>query len=183
LLHCRQKKGGTLSDAAHFLETDQGPHQLKYYFSLLFTVLKVFERLPPRADIAAIAATAIKAAIRPYSIAVAPSSFLKSFLIIFISSLLFNIHPVSQKLRLILDFIDRILRNSYFPAFKTLLETLFHIPVEVDATVPRAAIIAMTINDAISPYSIAVAPFWHLTMPRISSNILAPISLAVASEF
>jgi 8-oxo-dGTP diphosphatase len=36
----------------------------------------------------------------------------------------------------------------------------------------------MTINDAISPYSIAVAPDWHLTMPRIRSNILAPISLA-----
>lgn len=51
-------------------------------------------------------------------------------------------------------------------------------PVDVDANEPRAAIIAMTINDAISPYSIAVAPFWHLTMPRISSNILAPISLA-----
>jgi 8-oxo-dGTP diphosphatase len=98
-------------------------------------------------------------------------------LIIFISSLLFNIHPVSQKKRLNLDFNDRILRKSYFPAFTTLLETLFHIPVDVPATVPRAAIIAMTINDAISPYSIAVAPFWHLTMPRISSNILAPIAV------
>jgi 8-oxo-dGTP diphosphatase len=55
-----------------------------------------------------------------------------------------------------------------------LVETLFHIPVDVDATVPRAAIMAMTINEAISPYSIAVAPFWHLTMPRISSNIIGP---------
>jgi hypothetical protein len=68
-------------------------------------------------------------------------------------------------MRLDFDFIDRILRKGYFEAFTTLLETLFHIPVDVDATVPRAVIMAMTINDAISPYSIAVAPFWHLTMP------------------
>jgi hypothetical protein len=43
--------------------------------------VKVSDRLLPRVPIAVIAATAIKAAIRPYSIAVAPSSFLKIFLI------------------------------------------------------------------------------------------------------
>jgi 8-oxo-dGTP diphosphatase len=58
------------------------------------------------------------------------------------------------------------------------LETPFHIPVDVEANMPSDAIIATTINDAISPYSIAVAPFWHLTMPRISSNIVVPVSLA-----
>jgi hypothetical protein len=47
----------------------------------------------PSVVIAAIAATEIKAAIKPYSIAVAPFSFLKIFLIIFILILLLFIHP------------------------------------------------------------------------------------------
>jgi 8-oxo-dGTP diphosphatase len=48
---------------------------------------------------------------------------------------------------------------------------VFHIS-EVDvATLPSAVIIAITINDAINPYSTAVAPFSHLAMLRIVSNI------------
>jgi 8-oxo-dGTP diphosphatase len=54
------------------------------------------------------------------------------------------------------------------------LDTLFQIPVDDVANEPRAPTIAMTINDTISPYSIAVAPDWHLTMPRIRSNICGP---------
>ena len=50
----------------------------------LLTLLNVFERFDPKLPIATIAATAIKAAIRPYSIAVAPSSVFNSFLIMFI---------------------------------------------------------------------------------------------------
>jgi hypothetical protein len=49
-------------------------------YSLLDTLLKVAVRLLPTALKAAIAATAIRAAISPYSMAVAPSSFFKSLL-------------------------------------------------------------------------------------------------------
>ena len=44
-------------------------------YRLAATVLKVLVRLPPTDEIIAIAATAISAAIRPYSIAVTPRSF------------------------------------------------------------------------------------------------------------
>jgi 8-oxo-dGTP diphosphatase len=47
-------------------------------------------------------------------------------------------------------------------------------PVEEDAKFPRATIITTTIRPAISPYSIAVAPDRHLTMSRISSNMIGP---------
>jgi 8-oxo-dGTP diphosphatase len=57
------------------------------------------------------------------------------------------------------------------------LETLSQIPVDEVANVPKAPTIAMTIKDTISPYSIAVAPDWHLTMPRIRSNIIGSIFL------
>jgi hypothetical protein len=59
----------------------------------------------------------------------------------------------------------------------TLFETVFHIPVVVEAIDPIAPTIAMTIKDTINPYSTAVAPFWHFAMPRISSNMIGPVSL------
>jgi hypothetical protein len=54
------------------------PIRYSFDYSLLDTLLKVAVRLLPTALKAAIAATAIRAAISPYSIAVAPSSFFKS---------------------------------------------------------------------------------------------------------
>lgn len=60
-------------------------------FMLLPTLLKVLDKLVPRLVIAVIAATAIKAAIRPYSIAVAPSSFLNIFFRNFMSGLQFGV--------------------------------------------------------------------------------------------
>ncbi len=65
------------------------------YDIFALTLLNVVDKLVPRLLIAVIAATAIKAAIRPYSIAVAPSSFLKIFLITFMFGLQFYlfIHP------------------------------------------------------------------------------------------
>ena len=48
-------------------------------YRLLATLLKVFERSLPNVDMAVIAAMAIKAAIRPYSIAVAPDSSRRNF--------------------------------------------------------------------------------------------------------
>ena len=53
------------------------------------TLLNVLPKFVPRLVIAVIAATAIKAAIRPYSIAVAPSSFLKIFFKFFMFGLQF----------------------------------------------------------------------------------------------
>ena len=47
-----------------------------FYFRLSLTLLNVVEILLPRVLIAEIAATAIKAAIKPYSMAVAPFEFL-----------------------------------------------------------------------------------------------------------
>lgn len=45
---------------------------VKTYLRFPLTLLKLFESLVPKLDIAAIAATAINAAIKPYSMAVAP---------------------------------------------------------------------------------------------------------------
>ena len=72
--HATDKKGGTTSTA----EAKGWEEFLGRYMSPA-TLLKMPVRLLPTAVNAPIAATAIKAAIKPYSIAVAPLSSFKSF--------------------------------------------------------------------------------------------------------
>jgi hypothetical protein len=154
-------------------------------FRLLFTLLKVFERLLPSPPIAVIAATAISAAIRPYSMAVAPSSFLKSFLIIFISGLqfIFTQVAISSCCSLTSKFITEWLsRHGLETTLATLFDIEFHIPVVEPATLPSAVSITMTSIAKIKPYSTAVAPRWHFAMLRISSKILVPVYPLVANS-
>lgn len=49
------------------------------YFRLFDTLVKVADRLVPTVVMAVMMTSAIRAAIRPYSIAVAPDSFLRNF--------------------------------------------------------------------------------------------------------
>lgn len=51
-------------------------------------------------------------------------------------------------------------------------ETPFHILVVESATLPSEAMMAITSNDTISPYSTAVAPIWQLAMPRKNFNMI-----------
>ena len=51
-------------------------------------------------------------------------------------------------------------------------ETSFHILVVEPATLLSEAMMAITSNDSISPYSTAVAPIWQLAMPRKNFNMI-----------
>ena len=87
LVFRRHKKRAEIKDLRSYsVDGNTTVHRLGYsgfnyvVFTELLTLVKVPDKFVPRLVIAVIAATAIKAAIRPYSIAVAPSSFLKIFL-------------------------------------------------------------------------------------------------------
>jgi hypothetical protein len=73
-------KNATLGGAGGTAERGRKPTQSADRYSFEATLLKVDVRLVPTNWNALIAATAIKAAIRPYSIAVAPSSFFHNFI-------------------------------------------------------------------------------------------------------
>ena len=51
-------------------------------------------------------------------------------------------------------------------------ETSFHMLVVEPATLLSEAMMAITSNDNISPYSTAVAPIWQLAMPRKNFNMI-----------
>jgi 8-oxo-dGTP diphosphatase len=70
----------------------------------------------------------------------------------------------------------QFLNTPYALASTILLETEFHILLVEPAVFCKAAIIAITINETISPYSTAVAPCSHRVMRRISTNISGPTS-------
>jgi 8-oxo-dGTP diphosphatase len=70
----------------------------------------------------------------------------------------------------------QFLNAPYALASTILLETEFHILLVEPAVFCKAAIIAITINETISPYSTAVAPCSHRVMRRISTNISGPTS-------
>ena len=64
-----------------------------------------------------------------------------------------------------------------YPALTTVLETKSHILIVVSATRETDTAIAITINDMIRPYSIAVAPSWHRRMFFIFFNIFFCLSI------
>jgi 8-oxo-dGTP diphosphatase len=77
---------------------------------------------------------------------------------------------------LIIPKYYQFLNIPYVVDATILLETEFHILLVEPAVFCKAAIMAITINETISPYSTAVAPCSHRVMRRISTNISGPTS-------